>query len=182
MGKRSDFERRERDCYDTPESAIAPLLPHLPKGSTFIECCAGKGNIVDYLEAQGIECIDAFDIVPRRSDIKEMDIFDYGLNNFMAASHIITNPPWLRTKASGYLMHRIIELCSSVRPTWILCDSDWAFTKQAQPYLDYCHKIVNIGRVKWIEDSKYSAKGNSCWYLFDQHEKRESAGPVFYGQ
>ena len=29
MGKRSDFERFPQDKYNTPEPAIAPLLPHL---------------------------------------------------------------------------------------------------------------------------------------------------------
>jgi hypothetical protein len=29
-------------------------------------------------------------------------------------------------------------------------------------------KIVSIGRVKWIEDSKSVGKDNCCWYLFDR--------------
>ena len=28
MGKRSDFERRERDFYPTPEEAVLPLLSY----------------------------------------------------------------------------------------------------------------------------------------------------------
>jgi hypothetical protein len=39
-------------------------------------------------------------------------------------------------------------------------------TKQAVPYLTKLKKVVSIGRVKWIEDSKYTGKDNSCWYLF----------------
>jgi len=40
MGKRSDFERVERDFYPTPEAAVLPLLPHLPDSYfTFIEPC-----------------------------------------------------------------------------------------------------------------------------------------------
>ena len=34
MGKRSNFERIERDFYPTPEEALIPLLPHLPKQVT----------------------------------------------------------------------------------------------------------------------------------------------------
>jgi len=30
MGKRSNFERKPRDYYQTPFEAVKPLLPHLP--------------------------------------------------------------------------------------------------------------------------------------------------------
>jgi hypothetical protein len=39
LGKRSDFARRPQDGYDTPESAVAPLLPHLVERTRFIEPC-----------------------------------------------------------------------------------------------------------------------------------------------
>jgi hypothetical protein len=38
---------------------------------------------------------------------------------------------------------------------------------------------VAIGRVKWIEDSKFTGKDNACWYLFD---KNEMSGTQFYGR
>ena len=31
MGKRSNFERKERDYYRTPEEALIPLLKHKKK-------------------------------------------------------------------------------------------------------------------------------------------------------
>jgi hypothetical protein len=63
-------------------------------------------------------------------------------------------------------------------PTWLLFDADWAYTRQAAPFLKYCAKIVVIGRVKWIEDSDMAGKDNSCWYLFG----REETQTVFYGR
>ena len=56
------------------------------------------------------------------------------------------------------------------RPTWLLFDADWAHTKQARPYLKYCDKIVSVGRVKWIPDSKMTGKDNCAWYLFLKDE------------
>jgi hypothetical protein len=41
MGKRSDFRRVERDAYNTPLSAVLPLLQALPAGTRFIEPCCG---------------------------------------------------------------------------------------------------------------------------------------------
>jgi hypothetical protein len=60
----------------------------------------------------------------------------------------------------------MIEHFSKQAPTWLLFDADWMHTKQAVPYLTKLKKVVSIGRVKWIENSKHTGKDNSCWYLF----------------
>ena len=45
MGKRSNFERVERDFYPTPYKAVEPLVQHLPKKQfAFAEPCAGDGS------------------------------------------------------------------------------------------------------------------------------------------
>ena len=72
----------------------------------------------------------------------------------------------------------IDHLCK-IAPTWLLFDADWMHTKQAIPYLDYCEKIVSIGRVKWFGNA--SGKDNSCWYLFDGKDFDRS-GTTFYGR
>lgn len=42
-----------------------------------------------------------------------------------------------------------------------------------------CVKVVSVGRVKWIEDSKMTGKDNCAWYLFDENH----VGPTqFYGR
>jgi hypothetical protein len=60
----------------------------------------------------------------------------------------------------------------------LLIDSDWAYTKQAAPFIPHCQKIVAIGRLKWIPGSKYTGKENCAWYLFDWNH---ISGPQFYG-
>jgi hypothetical protein len=65
-----------------------------------------------------------------------------------------------------------------IAPTWLLFDADWAHTKQSAPYLPQCSHIVSIGRLKWIEGSKFTGKDNCAWYRFHaQHYE----GPRFYG-
>ena len=49
MGKRSNFERIERDFYPTPFEAVEPLIPHLPDKFTFAEPCAGDGSLTRHL-------------------------------------------------------------------------------------------------------------------------------------
>jgi len=45
MGKRSDFERVERDFYPTPLDAVKPLIPHLPDEFLKILNTLGDENV-----------------------------------------------------------------------------------------------------------------------------------------
>lgn len=93
------------------------------------------------------------------------------------AEFFVTNPPWTRE-----LLHPIIENLSSQLPTWLLFDAGWMFTRQAIQYLKYCHKIVTVGRIKWIPGSQYTGKDDCCWYLFDQKLIPQIPGPLFFGK
>jgi hypothetical protein len=168
MGKRSNFERREKDAYQTPPSAVIPLIPFLHGVKTFAEPCEGEGKLVKALEEHGLKCTFAADIDTGFDATKDHDE-DFNAGVFDA---IITNPPWRRD-----ILHPMIERFQSICPTWLLFDADWAHTKQARPYLQNCSHIVSIGRVKWIEDSKMTGKDNCAFYRFHiQHNE----GPRFY--
>lgn len=159
MGKRSNFERIERDFYPTPEAAILPLLPHLEPGTRFCEPCAGDGRLIDHLQKWGHICARAWDIDPKRDDIDEQDARTRFIGNIDC---FITNPPWSRP-----ILHELIVHLSTQAPTWLLFDSDWMHTKQSAPFIPYLRKIVSVGRVKWIEDSPFTGKDNCAWHLFD---------------
>lgn len=169
MGKRSTFERIPRDFYPTPKEAVAPLIPHLPYQTMFIEPCAGAGDLVCALEDKGMSCLQAFDIEPRWPDAYECDALgdDFWPDN--SADYIITNPPWDRK-----ILHPMIEHFSAMRPTWLLFDADWVHTKQSAPFMPWLRKVVSVGRVKWIPDSKMTGKDNCAWHLFDQ----KATGPT----
>jgi hypothetical protein len=164
MGKRSDFDRIPRDFYPTPREAVLPLLPHLGPHTAFAEPCAGAGDLVDHLEAAGHHCVWQSDIAPQRT-MFQAD----ALTLFYVNSTIITNPPWDRK-----LLHPMIEWFSAQRPTWLLFDADWMHTRQAAPFMPWLRKVVSVGRVKWIPDSKMTGKDNCAWYHFDQN----SEGPA----
>jgi len=163
VGKRSDFVRRERDAYFTPESAVLPLLPHLQYGTTFVEPCAGDGRLVQHLERRGMSCLYMFDIEPQHPDVERCDALGLGAWSALtdpSVDCIITNSPWDRK-----ILHPMMETFRRAKPTWLLHDANWLFTVQAKPYLPYVRKIVSIGRVKWIEDSKMTGKDDSVWTL-----------------
>lgn len=167
MGKRSKFERIDKDFYPTPFKAVEPLTRHLPDLISYSEPCCGEGDLIRHLSHYGYDCVYATDILYYN------DALNYKARN---EDYIITNPPWTRE-----IMHPMIERFSSQKPTWLLFDLDWAATAQAKPYLEWCRKIQIVGRVKWIEGSKHVGKDNSAWYLFDQTGVF-TGDTIFYGK
>ena len=178
MGKRSSFERRPMDFYATPEAAVLPLLPWLPANAKFCEPCAGEGDLIRHLEKHGHHCAHAFDL---NSDkfYRVKDARFMVPSELAGADYIITNPPWSRD-----VLHPMITRFADIAPTWLLFDADWAFTKQAIPYMDYCQMIVAVGRVKWIEGSKNTGKDNCAWYNFShpKHLYPEVSKTAFVGR
>ena len=165
MGKRSDFKRVERDYYPTPIAAVEPLIPHLPYSFNYVEPCAGDGRLVSHINklTSGLgRCLHASDLEPRDPSVHKFDALRISFTYSTRLDCCITNPPWDRK-----VLHPLIDHWLEICPTWLLFDADWMHTKQSVTYMSYCTKVVSVGRVKWIEDSKNTGKDNCCWYLFD---------------
>jgi hypothetical protein len=160
LAKRSSgFERRAQDYYPTPAKAVLPLLPHLLPRTRFVEPCAGDGALIRALEAAGHICVHASDIELRAPNIV---LDDAATCNLHEGSVAVTNPPW-----AWDMLHPIIENLSAQLPTWLLLDADFMHNVRAARFMRQCRKIVSIGRVQWIADSKQFGKSNSCWMLFE---------------
>lgn len=175
MAKRSSFKRNARDLYRTFDPrAVAPLLPFLRRGQTFIEPCAGYGDLTAQLAGVGLVCQRSFDIKPLADGIGKLDALQLTEDHCAGASHIITNPPWDRK-----LLHPMIMRFSMLRPTWLLFDADWAHTQQSERFMPYCRTIVSVGRVRWMPGTKQDGKDNAAWYLFGDYQLTP---PAFYGR
>ena len=173
MSKRApQFERKPRDFYPTPPEAIYPLLNHLSRGYFFDEPCAGNGTLIDTLAIAGHYCRHAVDIEPRGENIQQGDAFNI---QTCRSGMFITNPPWDRK-----ILHPLIIHLSDIAPTWLLFDADWVHTKQSTEYMNRCVKIVSVGRVKWIPDSKMTGKDNCAWHLFNTPDDNRIT--QFYGR
>ena len=171
MGKRSDFNKIERDYYPTPIEAVFSLIEHLPSEFTWAEPCAGDGRLIDHIEylVPGSECLIKSDIEPQVPEIAKVSVFN---QNFDHVDMIITNPPWTRD-----VLHPMIEFLSDQKPTWLLFDHEWIQTEQSIPYMNRLKAVVPVGRVKWIEGTKKQGKDSCSWYLFD---KNKSDQTIFY--
>lgn len=176
MTKRSSgqFVRNKGDFYRTWDPrCVAPLLPFLAPSTPFVEPCAGDGVLVDHLKAAGHWPVWVMDLEPKRADVNVGDAMKL-VSHWGDDVRIITNPPWTRT-----ILHPLIRHLGQIAPTWLLFDADWAHTAQARPFLPWCHLIVSVGRVKWIEGSRHFGKDNAAWYLFDYSRPAPFGGPVF---
>ena len=126
MGKRSEFPRVERDAYDTPPEAVAPLLPHLQPGTYFIDPCAGAGALLQHLSLAGHICCDAFDIAPRIEGVDQLDFLAADIDHVRHGgpdTFFITNPPWRRP-----LLHAFIERARDyMYPAWLLIDANASY-------------------------------------------------------
>lgn len=178
MGKRSSFERRDKDFYPTPKEAVVPLIPYLEKEFRFSEPCFGEGSLAYWLSYTGklnhaSEIQLAQDVgFEYPENYNSSDGIQWGRNaldltqkDVKDCDYIITNPPWSRN-----ILHPMIHHFRGLKPTWLLFDAGWMFTKQARDYLTFCQTILSVGRLKWIPDSKYTGKDDCCWYKFVNHE------------
>lgn len=175
MGKTSNYERNPRDFYKTPEKAVLPLLDHLPKDFTFCEPCAGDGQLVGWLEKYfGAMCFFATDIEPQVNWIIEGNSLHLTEQDVAPCDYVLTNPPF-----KWVWLAPLMDKWISLKPTVLLLPADFAHNIRFEPYLRHCTKIVSVGRVKWIEDSKASGVENYSWYFFDKDNNKPTE---FYGR
>jgi hypothetical protein len=163
MAKRTNIEGGRGNNTPTPLSAVVPLIPHLHGVKRFAEPCAGAGQLVRHLESFGLQCVYSGDIDKGRDAMTE-PLERYPLDA------IISNTPWERS-----ILHPMIERFQAIAPTWLLFEADWAFTRQAVPFLKHCSHIVTIGRVKWYPGTKHTSFDNCAWYRF--HAQHVDIGP-----
>ena len=178
MGKRSTYEPRPRDFYQTPFAAVTPLKSLLPTGITFCEPCAGDGRLVSHLEeiVENSVCFLAMDIEPQADWILKGDAVDLTDEALENCSYIITNPPFTFSVLKP-MLDKWIEL----RPTLLLLPADFLHNKRFSPYLDKCVWVKSIGRVKWIEGSKMTGVDNFVWTMFDKNKDVDKA-TLFFGR
>lgn len=165
--------RKKNDFYATTDPrVIAPLLAHVPPGTVYAEPCAGEGDLIHLLERAGLVCDWALELEPpgdfplprwpigrgNALNLTERDLAAMG----DAASVFITNPPWGRT-----MLHALIHHLAAIKPTWMLFDASWAFTRQAAAFGPICTDVVTVGRVKWFENSRHDPPDDCAWYRFD---------------
>lgn len=175
MGKRdgNKFERKGRDFYATIDpAAVNSLIDHLPLPCTFIEPCAGAGDLVRELERHhGIQCNMACDIEPQSTSVWKTSCLDIKEVSSVVDC-FITNPPY-----AWDMLKPILDHLPTIRPTWLLLPADYMHNVRMGPYMAKCEKLVSVGRLYW-EPNKKKGVDNYAWYKF----VNEPVETTFYGR
>ncbi len=168
----SGYERKERDCYETPEWVTAALMPHIPPNLEIWEPACGSGKMVAALQKAG-HSVESSDIA---------DGYDFlTMSPLLSPNAIITNPPYVL--ATEFIAHAIdlMRAPGGIIAMLLRTDFDHAKTRS---YLfgansTFAKKLVLTRRIKWFEDSKGQPSFNHAWYIWDW---RHSGPPtIAYG-
>ena len=152
--RNSGYERKERDCYETPAWVTEALLPHLPESVKDIwEPACGSGKMVAVLKGAGFKV--------RATDIDSGTDFLEQRGCFIDA--IVTNPPY--ALAQEFIEH---ALSMGDHVAMLLrTDYDHAKTRQYLFGKSFAKKLVLTKRIKWFEDSKGQPSFNHAWFIWD---------------
>lgn len=178
-GAFQQFPRNGRDFYPTPPAALVPLRRHLPQDGEYRYCepCAGDGAIVNALDT----CVYACDLEPHMGlDIERRDCLTITADECdeRVIEAFVTNPPWPHPSKGGEPTTSIIRHLMLLRPSWFLLPADMMHNRYMAPLLGHCERIVSVGRVKWIADSKMTGTDNCVWMLFQPYP----VSTTFYGR
>lgn len=175
VGKRdgNKFERKKRDYYATIDpAAVNALVDHLPLPVTFIEPCAGAGDLRNELERHyGVVCAYACDIEPSGSKVSQENCLDLTYVS-SEVDCFITNPPY-----SWEMLKPILDHLPTLKPTWLLLPADYMHNVRMAPYMKNCSRVVSVGRMYW-EPNKVKGVDNYAWYKFEDRPVET----VFYGR
>lgn len=190
MGKRSTFDRKSKDFYETFDPrAPRQLVNEFPYGATYCEPCCGDGALIANINnvRPDLRCVVTNELHPELYYFEPDVSIDIRYDNLYGGlfDFYIMNCPWKR-----HFLHAIIAKLMEHRPVWALIDSNWKETTQermakkhnlktVKELMRHCVKVKSAGRLKWIRGSKHVGKDDCSWYLFDKNFTGET---VFIGR
>lgn len=156
----SGYERKERDCYETPEWVTLALLPHIPERVRHIwEPACGSGKMVRALNKKFVTVFG--------SDIDNGH--DFLKDKTAGFDAIITNPPYVLAKE--FVSHALALTQSKCGSVAMLLRTDFDHAKTRQFLFSCCppfaKKLVLTKRIKWFEDSHGQPSFNHAWFIWD---------------
>lgn len=161
--RESGYERKERDCYETPEWVTEALLPHIPERIRDVwEPACASGQMVRALNKKFITVLGT-----------DLDSgHDFLKTNVSGYDAIITNPPY---KIACEFIWQALQLTRPDRGfVAMLLRTDFDHAKSRLHLFDrgqFAKKLVLTKRIKWFEDSKGSPSCNHAWFTWDWTHK-----------
>lgn len=173
--RNSNYDRKERDLYETPEWVTEALLPHIPlaSGARVWECAAGRGKIGRVLLRKF--SVVMTDIEPNEAwGVERRDFLDSTLAQCLGfPKGIISNPPY--EHAAEFCRTAVEHMRHVDGIVAMLFKTDFDHAKTRADLFAKCpaftKKLVLTRRIVWFEPER-GAKGkspseNHAWFIWD---------------
>ena len=183
--RNSEYARKERDLYETPEWVTEALLPHLPLLHWVLEPACGSGKMARVLAK--VTVVNVSDIEPTMLGASRMDFLEMIPGSRIDGDRvgIITNPPYdLATEFCEHAL-RLMEPCGGIVAMLLRTDFDHAKSR-THLFRDcpaFSKKLVLMKRIAWFVEAngkpKASPSFNHAFYIWDW--KHEGPPTIGYG-
>lgn len=165
MAKRNNeaggFERKPRDFYGTIDPAAVEVFKKVSHKVSYIEPCAGSGDLIELLNKTDMVLHKAYDIEPQKPYIEKKDASLLTVKDLYEADCVVTNPPY-----DWKMLKPILDNLLPKIQTMLLLPADTMHNLRMAPYITkYCYSIESVGRLYW-EPNKVKGKDNFVWYNF----------------
>lgn len=173
--RNSEYERKERDLYETPEWATLALKPHIPSRVHDIwEPACGSGKMARALRSIKWGVYRS-DIEPQKGCDFPADFLKYRKPIHVDA--IITNPPY--NLATEFIEHALDRMKPNKGMVAMLLRCDFDHAKGRRHLFGDCpafaKKVVLTKRIVWFAGEngkpKASPSFNHAWFLWDWKHK-----------
>ena len=169
--RNSEYERKDRELYETPEWVTEAVLPHLRPLRKALEPCVATGKIARVLR-QVTDTVTGIDLVPgppyMQGDFLSLnDDFD----------DIVTNPPFgIQGRLAMKFIEHSLTLTKARRgQVAMLLRADFAHGKTRKHIFKDCpffkKKIELTKRIVWFEpepgEKNKGPSENHAWFLWD---------------
>lgn len=158
----SEYDRRPRDLYETPEWVTQAILPHIPSGACIWEPACASGKMAKVLKARY-----ASDLV---TDYGSPDVDFLSCELPVGIDAIITNPPFHR-QAEKFIRHGLSllkDVPNAFMAMLLPIDFDSGKTRRdmfANSPM-FAGKVVLTSRIIWIENPWASPTTNHAWFFW----------------
>ena len=177
--RNSEYARKERDLYETPEWVSQVILPYIPKYRVLWEPACATGKMAEVLKAD-----HASDIVTGYGDVMDfLSVKELWRSKYKDVGAIVTNPPFGRIGAA--FMRHAVELMRPVKGfVAMLAPMTFDAAHGRSDLFGSCHayygKVTLTERIVWFDDpdKDVSPSSNHAWYIWDWQNATTRIAPI----
>ncbi len=177
--RKSGYERKARDLYETPEWVSQVIVPHIPQSKIIWEPACASGKMAEVIRADY-----ASDLVTKYGD-NGVNFLETTADDYPDVTAIVTNPPFNR-EAERFIRHSLALMRPRRGFVAMLLPVDFDSAKTRADIFGYCpafhKKIVLTKRIVWFErdDGTDNPSANHAWFLWDWSRRSGKRPEIHY--